>query len=84
MHADAQSFLFYHNFKNDDVFLITQTNFCKLCDLKSFKTCVVVPDPDFPNFSQVVICFQVKLVQAATLKSSVPLQVARSALIHAI
>lgn len=50
--------------------------------MNSFKTCVVVPDLDFPNFSQVVICFQVKLVQAATLKSSVPLQVARSALIH--
>lgn len=52
--------------------------------MNSFKTCVVVPDVDFPNFSQVVICFQVKLVQAATLKSSVPLQVATSALIHTI
>ena len=47
-------------------------------------TCVVVPDADFPNFSQVVVCLQVELVQASTLKSSVPLQVARATLVHTV
>lgn len=52
--------------------------------MKSSRTCVVVPNVDFPYFSQVVVCFQVKLVQASTLKSSAPLQVARSTLIHTV
>lgn len=51
---------------------------------KPLRTCVVVPDVDFPNFSQVVICFQVKLVQAATLEGSAPLQVAGPALVHTV
>lgn len=43
-----------------------------------------MPDADFPNFAQVVIRLQVKLVQAATLKSSIPLQMARPTLVHTI
>lgn len=43
-----------------------------------------MPDANFPNFSKVVVCLQVKLVQAATLKSSIPLQMARPTLAHTI
>ena len=43
-----------------------------------------MPDANFPDLSQVVICLHLKLVQATTLKSSVPLQMARAALVHTI
>lgn len=43
-----------------------------------------MPDPYFPDFSQIVICLQVKVVQATALKSTIPLQMARPALAHTI
>lgn len=47
-------------------------------------TCVIMPDSNFPNFSQVFIRLQVKLVQTTTLKCSIPLQMARATLVHSI
>lgn len=43
-----------------------------------------MPDADFPNFSKVVICLQEKLVKAAPLERSVPVQMVTSALLHTI
>lgn len=43
-----------------------------------------MPDADFPNLSKVVVCLQVKLVQAATLESSILLQMVTAARVHAI
>lgn len=43
-----------------------------------------MPDANFPNFSKVVVCFQMKLVQAATLESSILLQMVTATLVHTI
>lgn len=43
-----------------------------------------MPDADFPNFSKLVICLQEKLVQAATLEGSIPVQMVTSTLVHTI
>lgn len=44
------------------------------------STCVIMPNPNFPNFSEVIVCFQVELVEASSLKSSLSLQMTRPAL----
>lgn len=41
-----------------------------------------MPDANFPNFSKVVVCLQMKLVQAATLESAILVQMVRAALVH--
>lgn len=43
-----------------------------------------MPDANFPDFAHVVICLHMKLVQAATLESSIPLQMVRAALFQTI